>query len=124
MIVGSFVLVRSQMLVFGLGLPVAEVVFGVVEDLARLGTVGVWLALITWNDGGAIQELKEAAAVASQDDLLLCPLDRGEEFGVVGFFELLASLSQQNISSISFRTRPGGGATIAKGMSKTKAGTT
>lgn len=77
MVVSSFVLVRSQMLVLGLGLPVSEVVFGVVEDLARLGAVGVGLALVTWHDGGAVQELEEAAAVAGQDDLLLGPLDRG-----------------------------------------------
>lgn len=52
-----FVLVRPQMLVFWLGLPVAEVVFGVVQDLAGLGAVGVRLSLVAWHDGAAVQEL-------------------------------------------------------------------
>jgi hypothetical protein len=89
------VLVGSQLLVFGLRLPVAEVIFGVVQDLTGLGAVGVWLALVAWHYGGVVQELEEAAAVAGQDDLLLGTLDRGEEFGVVGFLELLAGLTQR-----------------------------
>lgn len=40
--------------------------------------------------------------MAGQDDLLLGPLDGGEELGVVGFLELLAGLSQRQISHISF----------------------
>lgn len=64
LVVGRPVLVGPQVLVFGLGLPVAEVVFGVVQDLAGLGAVGVGLALVAWHDGGVVQELEEAAAVA------------------------------------------------------------
>ena len=70
-------LVGPQVLVFGVRLPVTEVVFGVVQDLAGLGAVGVRLALVAWNDGAAFEELEEAAAVAGKDDLLLGPLDRG-----------------------------------------------
>lgn len=102
MVVGSFVLVGSQVLVFGFGLPIAEIVFSVVQDLAGLGAVGVGLALVTWRDGGTVQELEDAAAVAGQDDLLLGPLDRGEEFGVVGFLELLTGLIKRNIPHINF----------------------
>lgn len=100
---GSFVLVGSQVLVFGFGLPVAEVVFGVVQDLAGLGAVGVRLALVTRRDGGTVQELEDAAAVAGQNDLLLGPLDSGEELGVVGFFELLTGLIEQNDHALAFR---------------------
>lgn len=77
LVVDRFVLVRPEVLIFGLGLPVAEVVFGVVEDLAGLGAVGVGLALVAWHDGAVVQKLEEAAAVAGQDDLLLGALDRG-----------------------------------------------
>lgn len=86
-------LVGPEVLVLGLGLPVAEVVFGVVQDLAGLGAVGVGLALVTWHDGAVVQKLEEAAAVAGQDDLLLGALDRGEELGVVGLLELLTGLT-------------------------------
>lgn len=64
LVVDRLVLVGPEVLVFGLGLPVAEVVFGVVEDLARLGAVSVGLTLVSWDDGSAVQKLEEAAAVA------------------------------------------------------------
>lgn len=102
LVVDRPVLVRPQVLVFGFWLPVAEVVFGVVQDLARLGAVGVGLALIAWGDGGTVQELEEAAAVTGQDDLLLGSLDRGEELGVVGFLELLTGLTRRKVTAISY----------------------
>lgn len=57
LVVNRSVLVRHQVLVFGLGLPVTEVVFGIVQDLAGLGAVGVRLSLVAWHDGTAVQEL-------------------------------------------------------------------
>lgn len=112
LVVDRFVLVGPEVLVFGLGLPVAEVVFGVVEDLAGLGAVGVGLALVSWNDGAVVQKLEETAAVAGQDDLLLGALDRGEEFGVVGFLELLTSLAHRD--AISFLAPHEGGSHLDK----------
>ena len=63
-LVGRFVLVGSQLLVLGLRLPVAEVIFGVVQDLAGLGAVSVGLALVPWYHGAVVQELEEPASVA------------------------------------------------------------
>lgn len=94
-------LLRLQLLVFGLGLPVAQVVLGVVQDLAGLGALGVRVALVTGDDGSVVQEVQEAPAVARQDDLLLCPLDGGEELGIVGLLELLASLTHNTIQSLA-----------------------
>lgn len=99
LVVDRLVLVGPEVLVLGLGLPVAEVVFGVVEDLAGLGTVSVGLALVAWHDGTVIQKLEEAAAVAGQDDLLFSALNRGEELGVVGFLELLTGLAHRDVVS-------------------------
>lgn len=65
--------------------------------------MGVGLALVTWRDGGTVQELEDAAAVAGQDDLLLGPLDCGEELGVVGFLELLTGLIEHNDHALAFR---------------------
>ena len=64
MLVGRLVLMRSQLLVFGLRLPVAEVIFGVVQDLTGLSTMSVGLALVAWDHRAVVQELEEAAAVA------------------------------------------------------------
>lgn len=77
LVVDGLMLVLSHMLVFGIWLPLAEVVLGVVEDLPGLGAVVIRLAVVAWCDGGAVQELDEAAAMARQDDLLFGTLDRG-----------------------------------------------
>lgn len=47
---------------------------------------------VAGNDGGVVEEVEEAAAVAGEDDLLFGALDCGGEVEVVGFFELLAGL--------------------------------
>ena len=44
------------------------------------------------NNGRVVEEMEQAPAVPSQDDLLLGPLDGGGELCLVGFFELLAGL--------------------------------
>ena len=75
-----------------LGLPLAEVVLGVVEDLPGLAAVGVGLASVAGHDGGIVEQLEQALAVASEDDLLLGTLNGGGELGLVCLLELLASL--------------------------------
>lgn len=64
-------------------MPLAQVVLGVVKNLAGLATVSVWVALIARDNGGIVQELEQTSAVARQDDLLFCPLDGGEELGII-----------------------------------------
>jgi len=76
-----------------LGAPVTQVVLGVVEDLASLGAVGVCRARVAGNDGRVVQEPQQAAAVAGQDDLLLCALDDGGELGLIGLLQLLTGLT-------------------------------
>ena len=74
------------------GCPFSEILFGVVEDLARLVRVFEGGARVAWDDGGVVEEVEEAAAVAREEDLFLGALDHGGEVDVVGFFELLAGL--------------------------------
>lgn len=82
----------SQRLVVWVGLPVLEVVLGIVQDLPGLRAVEIRPALFTWHDGAVVKELQEAAAVAGEDDLLLGALNGGEKLGVIGLLEFLASL--------------------------------
>lgn len=112
---GLLTVVGRFVLVLGLGLPVAEVVFGIIQDLAGLGAVCIWLAIVTRHDGTVVQELEEAAAVAGQDDLLLGALDRGEELGVVGFLQLLTGLARRHTTVVSFLA-PTEGFPIITGM--------
>lgn len=49
-------------------------------------------ARVAWDDGGVVEEVEEAAAVAREENLFLGALDHGGEMDVVGFFELLAGL--------------------------------
>jgi hypothetical protein len=50
--------------VLELRLPVFQVVFGVIQDLARLVRVFPCRACVTWYDGRVVEEVEEAAAVA------------------------------------------------------------
>ena len=63
------------------------------EDLARLMSVLERGSGVAWYYGGVIEEVKDAAAVAREEDLLLGALDDGGKVDVVGFFQLLTSLS-------------------------------
>ena len=74
------------------GLPVAQVILGVVEDLPSLRGVLKGRARVSRHDGGVVEEVQQAAAVAGKHDLLLGPLDGGGEVDVVCFLELLTSL--------------------------------
>ena len=72
--------------------PVLEIVFGVVEDLARLVRAVVGGTHIAWHDWGVVKEVQDTAAVAREDDLLLGTLDRCCELRGVCFLQLLAGL--------------------------------
>jgi hypothetical protein len=75
-----------------IGLPILQVVFGIIEDLAGLIGVLPWWANIAWNNGSVIEEVEETTAVAGEDDLFLGSFDGGSKFGGVGFLQLLAGL--------------------------------
>ena len=77
-----------------LGRPVAQVVLGVVEHLARLRRVLEGRARVAGDDGRVVEQVQQAPAVARQDGLLLGPLDDGGEVDVVGFLDLLACLGK------------------------------
>lgn len=85
----------AQRLVVWVGLPVLEVVLGVVQNLPGLRAVEIRPALLTWHDGAVIEQLQEAAAVTGEYDLLLGALDGGKKLGVVGLLEFLTSLDMQ-----------------------------
>jgi hypothetical protein len=77
---------------FEVRLPVTELVFSGVEDLATRFDIledGVYIA---WYDRGVVKEVKHAACLLGEDDLFLGALDSGGEVDIVGFLELLASL--------------------------------
>ncbi len=78
--------------VVSLRLPVAEVVLGVVQNLAGLGSVVVDGLGVTGDNRSVVKKLQQAATVLGQDNLLLGTLNSGGELGLVGFLELLASL--------------------------------
>lgn len=80
------------MVVVSLGLPVAKIVLGVVENLASLTGVVVDGFGVTGNNWGVVEELEQTATVLGQDNLLLGALNGGGKFGLVRFFELLTSL--------------------------------
>ena len=62
------------------------------EDLARLVSVLEGGSGVAWDNGGVVEEVEEAAAVAGEENLLLGALDDGGEVDVIGFFQLLTSL--------------------------------
>jgi hypothetical protein len=77
---------------FDVRLPVAELVFGGVEDLAtRFDVLEDWVC-IAWYDRGVVEKVEHAACLLGEDDLFLGALDSGGEVDIVGFLKLLASL--------------------------------
>lgn len=76
----------------GFGLPIANVVLGVAQDLTRLCTVLVGDTRVSGHDWGVVEELQEAAAMLGQDDLLLGSLNCGSELAGVRCLEFLTSL--------------------------------
>ncbi len=59
--------------------PVAEVLFGVVQDLTGLVGVLEGGTGVAGDDGGVVEQIQEAATVAGEHDLLLGALDGGGE---------------------------------------------
>ena len=78
--------------IINLKTPVAEILFGIVEDLACLSAVLECWTRITWNNWGIIKKVQETTAVTSEDDLLLCALNGGSELGSICLLKLLAGL--------------------------------
>ena len=71
-------------------LPLAQVLLGVVEDLARGLALGVRLALVARHDGGVVEQVDQLARLAGEQDLLLGALDDGGRVQVVCLLQLLA----------------------------------
>jgi hypothetical protein len=73
-------------------MPLAQVVLGVVENLARLRGVRPRAAVVTGRDRAVVEEVEQASAMLGENDLLLGALDRRRELGRVCVFELAAGL--------------------------------
>lgn len=86
----ALVAVGLSLVVLDLGLPLAQVVLGIVEDLAGLATVLVRGAGIAGNNRSVVEQLEQALAVAGEDNLLLGALNGGSKLGLKGLLELLA----------------------------------
>lgn len=91
-LVAVLAVLKALVLIDELGLPLAQIVLGVIEDLAGLAAVGVRLAGVAGDNGRVVEQLQQALAVAGQDDLLLSTLDGGGKLGLVRLLELLAGL--------------------------------
>lgn len=72
--------------------PVAQVLLGIIEDLAGLGAVLELWTHVAGDDGGVVEQVQETAAVAREDDLFLGAFDGGGKLGGIGLLELLSSL--------------------------------
>ena len=62
------------------------------EDLTCLVSVLERGSGIAWYYGCVVEKVKDTAAMAREEDLLLGALDDGGEVDVVGLFQLLTSL--------------------------------
>ena len=77
-------------------LPVAEQVFGNVEDLAASFDVLEDGVCIPWYNGRVVKEVEHAACLLGEDNLFLSALNSRSEVDVVSFLELLASLESSS----------------------------
>ena len=75
-----------------MGRPLAQILFGVVEDLASLVYMFECRANISRHDGGIVQQVEETAAVAGKEDLFFGALNCGGEVQIICFLEFLSSL--------------------------------
>jgi len=74
-------------------LPCSQVLFRVVQYLARsLLFLECWVC-VTGHDGSVVKEVQDATRVFGKQDLLLGALDGGGQVEVVGFLELLTRLT-------------------------------
>jgi len=78
--------------------PVAQLVLGLVQDVARGFRVGEWLVRVAWYDGSVVEHLEELTCVLGQQNLLLGALDDSGGVYVVGLLELLA----RNVGQLRF----------------------
>ena len=76
------------------GLPFAEIILGILKDLACQGLIVVRLASITRNNRGVIDVVEQATSMASQDGLLLGTLNNGRQVDIIGLLELLPGLQR------------------------------
>ena len=77
---------------FKVWLPVAKLVFGVIEDLASMLAVCKFWVGVAWDYGCVVKEIDNPASLPGQNNLLLGALDRRREVDVVRFLELLTRL--------------------------------
>ncbi len=78
--------------VIDLQAPVAQILLGIVENLACLWSMLKRWTIVSWDDWGVIEEVEKTAAVARENNLLLGTLNCGSKLGGIGLLELLASL--------------------------------
>lgn len=83
-------------------LPVAEQVFGNVEDLAASFNVLEDGVCIPWYNGRIVKEVEHAACLLGEDNLFLGALNSRSEVDIVGFLELLASLGSSSVQILRY----------------------
>jgi hypothetical protein len=67
-------------------LPILQIVFSIIKNLTSLARMLERGADVARDNGCVVEEVQKTTTVAGKDDLLLGALDRGGEFGGVGFF--------------------------------------
>ncbi len=90
---------NTGLIVRVLGLPVTQIILGVVQNLAALRCVLVRRALGAGDYRRVIEQLQEPLAVTGQDGLLLGTLDGGCELGCVSLLQFLPGL--ESVRSVS-----------------------
>ncbi len=75
-----------------LGLPILEIILGIVKNLTGLIDVLVGWSYVSRNNWCVIQEIEESAAVTSKDNLLFGAFDGCSEFSSVCLLQFLACL--------------------------------
>lgn len=73
--------------------PCAKVSLSILEDCACLELMVVGPTRITGDNGAVIDEVEQAASMASKNDLFLSTLDDGSSVDVKCFLKLCSSLS-------------------------------
>ena len=75
-----------------LGLPILEIIFGIIENLTGLVDVVVGWSNVSRNNWCIIEEVEESAAMTSKDNLLFGAFNSCSEFSSVCLLQLLACL--------------------------------
>lgn len=74
--------------------PLAQIFFGVVENLARLVSVFECRADVPRHDGGVVQKVEETAAVSGKEDLFFGALNCRGKVEIICFLEFLPCLQR------------------------------